>query len=382
MISLAYLDWVTFVFNTLCLSYNKQSMLPWIESVAAPIFAINLEGIVTGWNRNMAVLTEVADIDVQGKFITEIMVEDDNDVKCWKRALRSAVDSREGTTSSCELSLLPSSVPSEHSSTKKSPMRLNVQVSSYRSSEGTVAGAVCFVTEQNNQKRPAAQMNCVDTTWNPQRPNVFKNVILKNSGVATTTDNSFLRGLLQVLDTCETPLFGVDSFGHINYWNENMAEITGFAKNELKENSFVESCADPSFREELQSIFDRAIRGQGSSFEMDLRTKFGDVRRLLATVTAWKDFDHCNGAEMANTGAFVIAHDITATRAVVDTASQYEFILETAAIPIFGVDCDGCVSTSIVCFIFAVAIVVFPTFFSLRQPKTASSMFGMIKLLR
>jgi len=314
----------------------------WIEGVATPIFAVDLEGRVKGWNRKMAALTGISVIDVQCKAFGDLIlkVDDSNeDAESWKVALRIALESSEGTSSCCEISL-----PSKNlGHSQHCPRRFEVRVSSNQSSDGgNVIGAVCFVTERD-QKRPAVQMN--GSIAHQQNGTSYKRV-----AVANEDDDPFLRGLRDLLDACETPLFAVDSSGQINYWNVKMAEIAGYSKNEANQKPFLETCIAPCHHEELQTILDKAVQGQGSAlFEMDLRTKFGDVRKMLATATPWKNPGDNNNASIEN-GAFIVAQQVMATtaqaKAKAERDNNFEYLLETANLPIFGVDCNGYVSTT------------------------------------
>ena len=44
------------------------------------------------------------------------------------------------------------------------------------------------------------------------------------------SDEELSKELTQLIDTANAPIFGVDTDGNVNEWNDKTAEITGFSK--------------------------------------------------------------------------------------------------------------------------------------------------------
>jgi PAS domain S-box-containing protein len=181
------------------------------------------------------------------------------------------------------------------------------------------------------------------------------------------------RELRQLLDTANTPIFGVDTTGRVNEWNEKAAEITGFSGDEAFNESFVETFMVPDLRASMQEVVDNALRGRGTSnFELEIRNKANEIRFLLVNATTRRD------AENNVVGMVCVAQDVTEAckhdRAVAAMANELRQLIDTANAPIFGIDRDGYV------FVFC-----FFAFCHANQNLTlpfslAMSMNGMIRL--
>lgn len=148
------------------------------------------------------------------------------------------------------------------------------------------------------------------------------------------------RELQQLLDTANSPIFGVDCAGHVNEWNDKIAEITGFTADEAFNIPYVKTFVAPENQEAARNVIERAVNGRGTTnFELEILTKSGEVRYLLVNATTRRNVDN----EVV--GAVVIAQDVTEAakhdRAIAAMASELRQLIDTANAPIFGIDCDG-----------------------------------------
>ena len=148
------------------------------------------------------------------------------------------------------------------------------------------------------------------------------------------------RELRQLLDTANTPIFGVDTAGRVNEWNDKTAEITGFSGDEAFNQPLVESFIVPDLKASVQEVLDNALRGRGTSnFELEIRTKADETRFLLVNATTRRD------AENNVVGVVAVAQDVTEAckhdRAVAAMANELRQLIDTANAPIFGIDRDG-----------------------------------------
>jgi PAS domain S-box-containing protein len=146
--------------------------------------------------------------------------------------------------------------------------------------------------------------------------------------------------LRQLLDTCQSPFFGVDTSGRINEWNECMVETTGFGADEAFGANFCVTFLQENRRAVAESILKNALNGKGTTnVDMDVRTKFGDARSFLLSASTRRNIRN----EIV--GAFFVAQDTTESakhdRAVASMASELRQLIDTANAPIFGIDCDG-----------------------------------------
>jgi PAS domain S-box-containing protein len=148
------------------------------------------------------------------------------------------------------------------------------------------------------------------------------------------------RELRQLLDTANTPIFGVDTAGLVNEWNDRTSEVTGFSGDEAFNKPLVETFIVPDLQPSVQEILDNALRGRGTSnIELEIRTKDNETRYLLVNATTRQD------AEKNVVGVVCIAQDVTEAikhdRAVSAMADELRQLIDTANAPIFGIDRDG-----------------------------------------
>lgn len=148
------------------------------------------------------------------------------------------------------------------------------------------------------------------------------------------------RELRQLVDTANTPIFGIDTAGCVNEWNDRTAEITGFSGDEAFNMPLVESFIVPALQPCVRDVLNSALRGRGTSnFELEIRTKLNETRYLLVNATTRRD------AENNVVGVVFIAQDVTEAikhdRAVAAMANELRQLIDTANAPIFGIDCDG-----------------------------------------
>ena len=148
------------------------------------------------------------------------------------------------------------------------------------------------------------------------------------------------RELQQMIDKANTAIFGIDTDGFVNEWNIRAADVTAYSKDEAFGKSFVQTFLSPGQREAFQTIQANSLNSRdGTNFELDFRTKYGETRHLLVTVTTRRNVNN----EIS--GAICMAHDISEAskhdRAVAAMASELRQLIDTANVPIFGTDCEG-----------------------------------------
>jgi PAS domain S-box-containing protein len=269
-----------------------------IEIAHAPIFGVNRSGEIDLWNYMSAETLGFSKDLVLGKSLVEFFIG-----PASRQSAQAVVDQAlaGNSTANYELEI----------ETKAGQVRyLLANVSSRPNSSGDVIGVVVFaqdVTESAQNDRAVAAM---------------------------------ARELRQLLDTANTPIFGVDTAGLVNEWNDRTSEVTGFSGDEAFNKPLVETFIVPDLQPSVQEILDNALRGRGTSnIELEIRTKDNETRYLLVNATTRRD------AESNIVGVVCIAQDVTEAikhdRAVAAMANELRQLIDTANAPIFGIDRDG-----------------------------------------
>jgi len=171
---------------------------------------------------------------------------------------------------------------------------------------------------------------------------VVKEKVQRIQGASSVAGSSSAAGALEfrrLIDTANTPMFGLDENGNIDVWNEKMAEITGYSNGEALNAPFVETFLSHERKESMEKVLHNALAGRSmTNFDLIVNTKFDGVRYLQANISCRRDAKNI-------TGVFVVAHDMTEAsrrdQAVDAMAGELRLLIDTANAPIFGIDCDG-----------------------------------------
>ena len=144
---------------------------------------------------------------------------------------------------------------------------------------------------------------------------VAKDVSSANAAASESTKQR--KELLQLIDTANAPIFGIDTDGNVNEWNATTALITGFSKTEAMGQPLVKTFIDDDRKEAVQEVLQKALEGeQTANYELPLTTKDGRVRYLLINATTRRDVDgHISGV-------VGVAQDITEVKIVHERIEQ------------------------------------------------------------
>ena len=55
------------------------------------------------------------------------------------------------------------------------------------------------------------------------------------------SDEDLSKELTQLIDTANAPIFGIDTAGNVNEWNQKVEQITGFNKDEVMGHNLVKT---------------------------------------------------------------------------------------------------------------------------------------------
>ena len=145
------------------------------------------------------------------------------------------------------------------------------------------------------------------------------------------------------IDTANAPIFGIDSGGFVNEWNNMAAQITGFTREEVMGQSLVNVYITEEYRASVKEVLDDALLGkEAANFEFPLFTKDQKRVEVLLNATTRKDV---NGNVV---GVIGVGQDVTerkkAELEMTRVAKELQTFIDTANAPIFGIDANGLVN--------------------------------------
>jgi len=98
--------------------------------------------------------------------------------------------------------------------------------------------------------------------------------------------------LTQLIDTANAPIFGVDVDGKINEWNQMVARITGYGKDEVEGKNLVETYITDEYKVSVKKVIDNALEGtETDNYEVPLYTKDGQRIMVLLNATTRRDVE-------------------------------------------------------------------------------------------
>ena len=126
------------------------------------------------------------------------------------------------------------------------------------------------------------------------------------------------RDLRQIIETANAPILGVDVKGLVNEWNQKVAEITGYSKEEVLSHNLVEDFISDAYKASLKEVLDKALKGENTAnFEFSLSTRNGQNVIIMLNATARRD------ASGNIVGVFGMAQDITERKKIEQMKSDF-----------------------------------------------------------
>ncbi|MDE0863631.1 MAG: PAS domain S-box protein [Rubripirellula sp.] len=251
-----------------------KELRQFIETANAPIFGIDSNGLVNEWNQTSEEITGFKKEDVLGKDLVETYITGDYQ-EAVKNVLDNALNGQE--TSNYELPLFT-----------KDGRRVIVllNASTRRNPAGEITGVL-------GVGQDISEMHAL-----------------------RTESESVAKELRQFIETANAPIFGIDSNGLVNEWNQTSEEITGFKKEDVLGKDLVETYITGDYQEAVKNVLDNALNGQETSnYELPLFTK--DGRRVIVLLNASTRRNPAGEI----TGVLGVGQDIT-------TLNQYKENLE------------------------------------------------------
>ncbi|CAI5702505.1 unnamed protein product [Peronospora effusa] len=94
----------------------------------------------------------------------------------------------------------------------------------------------------------------------------------------------------RLIDTANAPIFGIDTNGRINEWNQKIEEITGYHKSSVLGLSLVHTFVTPESRHQVRQLLNQALIGiDVGEMELPMTTKRGVFLLLLVNASSKKD---------------------------------------------------------------------------------------------
>ncbi|DBA02322.1 TPA: hypothetical protein N0F65_006197 [Lagenidium giganteum] len=266
---------------------QEQEYSRLIDTANAPIFGVDMKGLINIWNKKAAEITQFTTEEVIGKDLVNRFVSEEN---------RSAV-----------------------------------AFALQKALQGAQTANFDFPLITKTGRRVEILLNATP------RYNELGNIVgVVGIGQDITERIAQEQEYTRLIDTANAPIFGVDEEGRVNIWNKKAAEITQYTPSDVMGENLVEKFITVDYREAVGYVMSKALNGiETANFEFPLITKAG--RRVEILLNATPRFNE-HGKVMGMVG---IGQDITDRIA---QEQEYTRLIDKANAPIFGVDGNGCVN--------------------------------------
>ena len=241
-----------------------KELKQFIDTANAPIFGIDNRGLVNEWNQTSEKITGFKKKEVFGKNLVQTYITEDFR-KSVKKVLDDALLGKE--TANYEFPLFA-----------KDGARVMVLLNSStrRSFNGKITGVLGVgqdITELDKLR---------------------------------TVSESVAKELRRFIETANAPIFGIDSQGFVNEWNQTSETITGFKKEDVFGKDLIQTYITEDYRESVKKVLDDALVGkETANFEFPLFTKNGQRLMVLLNSSARRN---ANGKII---GVIGVGQDIT-----------------------------------------------------------------------
>eukprot|EP00928_Gymnodinium_smaydae_P025619 TRINITY_DN2034_c0_g1_i3.p1 TRINITY_DN2034_c0_g1~~TRINITY_DN2034_c0_g1_i3.p1 ORF type:complete len:1797 (-),score=398.49 TRINITY_DN2034_c0_g1_i3:86-5419(-) len=272
-----------------------------IDSANAPIFGVDLNGMITEWNRKAGDMLGYTKEETMGQHLVEKFIQPE-DRKSVAEVMQRALMGSE--TANYALPLMA-----------KWGTRYTVllNATSRRDASGSIIGVVGVgqdITELNQ-------------------------VMAESKRIADD--------LTRLIETANAPIFGIDTQGNVTEWNAKASSLLGYSKSETMGKTLVKNFITEEYKESVNQVLNEALQGKDTAnFEFPLFTKFGEKKLILLNATTRR------GPQGEIIGVIGVGQDITQIREITSeqerVADDLSRLIDTANAPIFGVDMNGMVT--------------------------------------
>ena len=278
-----------------------QELQTFIDTANAPIFGIDANGLVNEWNNKSAEITGFSRQEVLGRDLVQVYISPEYRASV-NQVLQCALKG-EGTANF--------EFPLYTKDRRRVDVLLNA--TTRRDVGGQVVGVIGVGQDITERKQVEE--------WKTR----------------------VAQELQAFMDTANAPIFGIDSRGLVNEWNNKAAAITKFTREEVLGKHFVQVYITEEYRSSVQRVLDNSLEGkETANFEFPLFTK--DQRRVEVLLNATPRRDVTGKI----VGVIGVGQDITERKQVEEektrVAQELQTFIDTANAPIFGIDANGLVN--------------------------------------
>jgi PAS domain S-box-containing protein len=278
-----------------------KELQTFIDTANAPIFGIDSSGLVNEWNNKAAEITGFPKAEVMGQNLVEVYITEE-----YRASVKEVLDDALMGSEAANFEF-----PLFTKDQKRVDVLLNA--TTRRDVSGNVVGVIGVGQDVTERKLAELEMTRV------------------------------AKELQTFIDTANAPIFGIDSSGLVNEWNNKAAEITGFPKAEVMGQSLVDVYISEDYRVSVKEVLDNALQGnEAANFEFPLFTK--DQKRVEVLLNATTRRDVSGNV----VGVIGVGQDITQRKQVeiekTRVAQELQTFIDTANAPIFGIDAMGLVN--------------------------------------
>jgi len=270
-----------------------------IENANAPIFGVDLRGVVTEWNKQAAALSGFSKQEAMGVELVKNFIQPQD---------RASVHS-----------VLEKALKGAETANYKLPLV---------SKTGT-----CSTVLLNATTRRDATGNITGVIGVGQDITTLNKLMAETQLIADD--------LKRFVETANAPIFAIDNHGNVTEWNRMTAHISQFTKEETVGKALVANFIAEGYTQKVSSVLNRALKGvETANFEFQLCTKYQDSKiQILANATPRR------GPDGSVIGVIGVGQDVTHLRdaklQAENTAEELARFIEFANAPIFGVDKKG-----------------------------------------
>jgi PAS domain S-box-containing protein len=278
-----------------------KELQTFIDTANAPIFGIDSSGLVNEWNNMAAKITGFPRDEVMGRNLVEVYITEE-----FRASVKEVFDNALQGSEAANFEF-----PLFTKDQKRREVLLNA--TTRRDVSGNVVGVIGVGQDVTKRKQAELEMTRVATE------------------------------LQTFIDTANAPIFGIDSNGNVNEWNNMAAKITGFTRDEVMGKNLVEVYITQEFRASVKDVLDNALQGsEAANFEFPLFTK--DQKRVEVLLNATTRRDVSGNV----VGVIGVGQDITERKQAEQeksrVAKELQTFIDTANAPIFGIDAQGLVN--------------------------------------
>ncbi|XP_023748175.1 phytochrome A1 [Lactuca sativa] len=174
-----------------------SEMVRLIETASVPILAVDVDGLINGWNTKIAELTGLPVENAIGTNLLTLVEE--SSVKTVQKMLNLALEGKEETGVQFEIKT--------HETKKESgPITLVVNACASRDIHESVVGVCCIAQDITHQKTIMDKFTRIEGDY---------------------------KAIVHNPNPLIPPIFGTDEFGWCSEWNQAMTELSGISRGEV-----------------------------------------------------------------------------------------------------------------------------------------------------